>query len=72
MKNGRASLAVALGLTLLPLGAFAQDMDKPEGKRPPQGERMKGDRMKQDEGRHAPRDGQHAPRPGDAPAPDAK
>ena len=75
----KASVAIALGLALLPLGAFAQDTDKPEGKRPPQGEHMKGD-----EGKRPPHDdrmkndrmggdqGRHAPRPGDAPAPDAK
>jgi len=61
----KASVAIALGLALLPLGAFAQDTDKPEGKRPPHDDRMKNDRMEGDQGRHA-------PRPGDAPAPDAK
>lgn len=80
MKHLKASLAVIVGLSLLPLGAFAQDSDTPEGKRPPHGEMQKdgegkrpprGEKRKDDDGKRPPRgekrkddDGKRPPRDG--------
>ncbi len=46
MKHAKATVALILGMSLLPLGAMAQDTDTSETKRPPRGEKMHGDEAK--------------------------